>query len=101
MVETGCLTAYHKHGSDDQKLSLSQPFYTTSLLVQDACAHDQVKCLSAAQLREASLVCHTLGFLSVKSLRQAHRENCHVQENLQLLEWSLMFPALQLFSFCT
>jgi hypothetical protein len=71
-----------------------------SLLVQDACAHDQMMCLSTAQLQEASQVCNAVGFLSVPSLLQAQREDCKVQEHSHLLDcWSLTFLA-ELFSTC-
>ena len=71
-----------------------------SLLVPDACAHDHVKCLSAAQLRESSLVCNAVKLFIVISLRQAQRENCQVQEIPQLLECPLMFLAVEVFSSC-
>ena len=70
------------------------------LLVQDACAHDQIKCMNAVQLRDASYAYNTVGFLSVPSLRQAQRQDCEVQESLQLLGWSLMFLAYETFSSC-
>jgi hypothetical protein len=69
-----------------------------ALLVQDTCAHEQMKFLSAARLRVASQVRNAVGFLPVPSLRQAQRENGHVQENLQLLKRSLTFLAHDPFS---
>ena len=69
-----------------------------SLLVQDACAHDQVKCLSAAQLREANLICKAVGCLPVLSLRQAQRENCQVREVPQCISLTLLvahYPSLR------
>jgi hypothetical protein len=50
------------------------------VVVQDACAHDQMKCLSTAQFREASLVCNAAGLPTVQSLSQAQRESCQVRE---------------------
>ena len=68
-----------------------------ALLVPNTCAHEQIF-LSAARLRVASQVRNAVGVLTVPSLRQAQRENGHVQENLQMLERSLTFVAHDPFS---
>jgi hypothetical protein len=71
-----------------------------SLLAHGPCTHHKIKWLSADQLREGFVVCYSMGLATGISLQLAQHEHCRVQENPQLLDWSLMFLALEPFSSC-